>query len=250
VVIVVILGSGVGVVTKHYRGPRNARTPPGRAPATFLPARWDTTRFAAVSPDAPVRSGVETLRNTASRAAHRALAVALGILAASCTGKPDGVEPVRPFDIERYAGTWYEIMRLDHSFERGLGNVTATYALRDDGSVSVLNKGFDRATCRWREAQGRAVFQEKRDTASLSVTFFWPFAGGYHVFELDHEGYRWAAVAGPSFDYLWILAREPRLPPALTRHLIAAAKARGFPVEKLIVVDQSDPTCRLSERSP
>ncbi len=74
--------------------------------------------------------------------------VALIILLAGCTGRPDGVEPVSPFDISRYQGVWYEIMRLDHSFERGLTNVTATYNLRNEGTIGVLNRGFDREKCR------------------------------------------------------------------------------------------------------
>ena len=135
----------------------------------------------------------------------------LTALVSGCTGIPQGVEPVRPFDVQRYKGEWFEIMRLDHSFERGLTNVTATYTLRDDGSVGVINKGFDRNHCRWKEANGHAVFQGNRDTASLSVTFLWPFAGGYHVFALDQEDYAWAVVSGPSTDYLWILARRPDL---------------------------------------
>lgn len=120
---------------------------------------------------------------------RRVSVVAFLLVVATCTGKPDGVNPVRPFDVQRYKGEWFEIMRLDHSFERGLTNVTASYTLRDDGSVGVLNRGFDRKTCRWKDADGRAVFQGAPDTASLSVTFFWPFAGGYHVFALDQQDY-------------------------------------------------------------
>ena len=90
------------------------------------------------------------------------LLLLLSILVSGCTGIPEGVEPVRPFDLQRYKGEWFEIMRLDHSFERGLTNVTATYTLRSDGAVGVLNKGFDRKSCRWKEADGRAVFQGDR----------------------------------------------------------------------------------------
>ncbi len=108
----------------------------------------------------------------------------------ACTERPPGVEPVSGFDIGRYEGIWYEILRLDHSFERGLTNVTAVYTVRQDGSVDVLNRGFDRARCRWKEAHGRARFQGRNDVASLSVTFFWPFAGGYYVFALDRASGR------------------------------------------------------------
>jgi apolipoprotein D and lipocalin family protein len=162
---------------------------------------------------------------------------------AACTGRPAGVEPVSGFDIIRYQGTWYEIMRLDHSFERGLTNVTATYTLRDDGTVDVLNRGFDRARCRWEEAQGRARFQGRKDVASLSVTFSWPFAGAYHVLELDKENYQFAVVSGPSRDYLWILARSPHMPQDQIEPLVRKVRELGFPVGELIRVDHSDPPC-------
>jgi len=163
-----------------------------------------------------------------------------------CTGRPDGVEPVTSFDINRYTGVWYEIMRLDHSFERGLTNVTATYELRNDGTVGVLNRGFDREECLWDEAEGTARFQGDKTVASLSVTFFWPFSGGYHVFELDQDNYAYAVVAGPSHSYLWILARRPDLPVETRNQLVSKARDRGFPVTELILVDQSNPTCRSS----
>jgi apolipoprotein D and lipocalin family protein len=167
----------------------------------------------------------------------------LTAIVSGCAGIPQGVEPVRPFDGQRYKGEWFEIMRLDHSFERGLTNVTATYTLRDDGSVGVLNKGFDRKNCRWKEANGRAVFQGDRDKASLSVTFFWPFAGGYHVFALDQQDYGWALISGPSRSYLWILARQPDLPVAIRNRLVGQARGLGFPVDDLILVDHAEPDC-------
>jgi len=169
--------------------------------------------------------------------------VAALVLLAGCTGRPNGVEPVSPFDINRYQGVWYEIMRLDHSFERGLTNVTATYDLRDDGTVGVLNRGFDREKCRWKEADGTARFQGENTVASLSVTFFWPFAGGYHVFALDQQSYGYALVAGPSHDYLWILARRPDLLVEIRNDLVGKARERGFPVDDLILVDHGEPPC-------
>jgi len=180
-------------------------------------------------------------------------AVATPILAvlllwlAGCTGRPEGIEPVTSFDVHRYAGTWYEIMRLDHRFERGLTNVTARYELRADGTVGVLNRGFNRDKCSWAEADGTARFQADPTIASLSVTFFWPFAGGYHVFELDRETYGYAVVAGPTRDYLWILARRPDLAANIRTDLMARAGARGFPVADLILVDHSEPACRTGE---
>jgi apolipoprotein D and lipocalin family protein len=156
----------------------------------------------------------------------------LGVLA-GCTAVPTGVEPVRGFDLDRYLGTWHEIARLDHSFERGLTNVTATYAKRDDGGVGVLNRGFDPVKGTWKEARGRAYFLHGPDIASLKVSFFGPFYGGYHVFALDPD-YRWALVAGPSKSYLWILAREPYLPPDVLAELVETARRAGFDTGNLI----------------
>ena len=169
------------------------------------------------------------------------------IFLAGCTGRPNGLEPVSPFDINRYQGVWYEIMRLDHSFERGLTNVTATYNLRDDGTVGVLNRGFDRDKCRWKEADGTARFQGDRTVASLSVTFFWPFAGGYHVFALDQENYGYALVAGPSHDYLWVLARWPDLPAKIKNDLVDRAREHGFPTDELILVNHSRKVCSYTK---
>lgn len=179
----------------------------------------------------------------AARALAGPIALTLvAVLLAGCTGKPAGVEPVTPFDAGRYSGQWFEIMRLDHSFERGLTNVTATYRPNEDGSLAVINRGFDRDKCAWKEAKGRAEFQEERDVASLSVSFFGPFAGGYHVFALD-KNYGWAAVSGPSRRYLWILARKPNLSPAIRNRLVEKARGLGFPVDELILVDHGKRDC-------
>ncbi len=183
---------------------------------------------------------------TARKGAVRAplLAALLFVLLGGCTGRPDGVEPVRPFDVSRYGGEWFEVMRLDHRFERGLTHVTASYTPRADGTIGVVNRGFDPEGCRWKEATGKAVLQAEPDTASLSVSFFPPFAGGYHVFSLDRRNYAWAMVSGPTKDYLWILARRPDLDASTRNRLVAEAKALGFPVEGLILVDHGPRNCR------
>ena len=152
-----------------------------------------------------------------------------------CTGIPEGLEPVRGFEPERYMGRWFEVARLDHGFERGLTDVTAEYAIDDDGDVLVRNRGYDVEDEEWREAEGTASFQGARDVGSLSVAFFWPFYGGYHVLALDPD-YGWALVCGPSRDYLWILARTPTLPEAVRAELLASAEGWGFDTEALIWV--------------
>jgi len=108
----------------------------------------------------------------------------------------------------------------------------------------VLNKDFDSEKCRWKKADGTASFQGEKTVASLSVTFFWPVAGGYHVFALDQKDYGYALVAGPSRDYLWILARRPDLPVEIRNDLVGKARERGFPVNDLILVDHSEPPCK------
>jgi apolipoprotein D and lipocalin family protein len=158
-------------------------------------------------------------------------------LAACATAPPDGVRPVTSFDINRYLGQWYEIARLDHSFERGMSDVNATYQLQDDGSVKVINRGYDTQRQAWKEAIGRALFIGDSNTASLKVSFFGPFYGGYHVIALDQEHYRWSLVAGPDRDYLWILARDKTLPAGIREQLVSQAKALGFAADKLIWVE-------------
>ncbi len=171
------------------------------------------------------------------RSACLVLMLSLALTACS-TAPPDGVRPVSSFDINRYLGKWYEIARLDHSFERGLSDVSATYSLQDDGSVKVLNRGYDTRNQNWKEAVGRAQFIGDPATASLKVSFFGPFYGGYHVIALDQENYRWSLVAGPSRDYLWILARERTLPAEVRDALVSKARSLGFATDQLIWVEQ------------
>jgi len=163
--------------------------------------------------------------------------IALATLAAGCTGLPAGVEPVRGFELERFLGTWHEIARLDHPFERGLERITASYTRRDDGGVRVLNRGYDVKSGTWREAEGKAYFIGPSDVGRLKVSFFGPFYGSYNVMALDQEGYQWAMVCGPDTDYLWILSREPQLPEAVLEHLLALASERGFETDQLIYVE-------------
>ena len=161
----------------------------------------------------------------------------VAMLCAGCGQIPDGVQAVDGFDAERYLGTWYEVARLDHSFERGLSRVTATYAARDDGGIDVLNRGYDEEDGEWREARGRARFVGPRDVASLEVSFFGPFYGGYNVIDLD-PGYTIALVAGPDRDYLWILSRDPTPPPAEVERLVTRARSLGFDTSGLIYVSR------------
>jgi apolipoprotein D and lipocalin family protein len=168
--------------------------------------------------------------------------IALLVFIAGCsTAPPDGVKSVSPFDVNRYLGQWYEIARLDHSFERGLSEVSATYTLQTDGSLEVLNKGYDAKRDKWKSATGRALFTGPPTQGSLKVSFFGPFYGGYHVIALDQVGYQWAMISGPDRDYLWILARSKSLAPSVRDALLQQAADFGFATQKLIWVDHRQP---------
>jgi apolipoprotein D and lipocalin family protein len=159
----------------------------------------------------------------------------LAALVAGCAQIPDGVTAVDGFDADRYLGKWYEIARLDHRFERGLDQITATYSAREDGGIDVLNRGFDTAKGEWKEAQGRAKFSGAPGTAMLKVSFFGPFFGGYNVLDLDPE-YQIALVSGPTREYLWILARRPDPPREEIERLVRRAGELGFDTASLIFV--------------
>lgn len=162
----------------------------------------------------------------------------LPCLLAACLGMPEGVRPVEGFELERYLGKWYEIARLDHSFERGLTRVTAEYSLREDGGVRVINRGFSAAKQEWNEAEGKAYFVAGEDQGYLKVSFFGPFYGSYVVFELDREAYQYAFIAGPDTSYLWLLARTPVVSDEVLRRFTERAAELGFATDSLILVAQ------------
>jgi apolipoprotein D and lipocalin family protein len=168
--------------------------------------------------------------------------ILLSVVLEGCANMPSGIQAVQDFNASQYQGKWYEIARLDHSFERGLSNVSATYTLRNDGGIDVLNRGFDKQSGLWKEAKGRAYFAKENTVARLKVSFFWPFYGGYNVIALDYENYSYALVCGPNRSYLWILAREKTLSRSIIDNLVKTAENSGFSVEKLIFVehDRSD----------
>lgn len=163
------------------------------------------------------------------------------MLVSACTGIPDGVSPVSGFDVNRYLGTWYEIARLDHSFERDLQQVTADYSVREDGGIRVVNRGYNTEKQAWEQAEGKAYFIGDSDVGRLKVSFFGPFYGAYNIMELDRENYQYAMISGPDRSYLWILARTPDPGQATVDRLVEQAAGLGFDSEQLIFVDHADP---------
>jgi len=147
------------------------------------------------------------------------------------------IPPVPEFDLSRYLGTWYEIVRMPHRFEKDLIKVTADYSLRPDGKIQVLNRGYKPAKGKWSEAKGKAWVPDLRVPARLKVSFFWPFSAEYKIIRLDAE-YRWALVASSSTDYLWLLSRTRKMEAAVVDSLIRFAEEKGYDVGKLIRVEQ------------
>lgn len=166
----------------------------------------------------------------------------ISLVVGGCAGLPKDIHPVDGFDLNRYLGKWYEIARLDHSFERGLSQVSAEYSLRDDGGVRVVNRGFSARDNKWKEAEGRAFFVEGEDRGYLKVSFFRPFYGAYVVFELDKENYQYAFVTSSKKSYLWLLARTPTVSDELLARFVEKAGELGFETDPLIFVEQQQPT--------
>jgi apolipoprotein D and lipocalin family protein len=162
----------------------------------------------------------------------------LSLFLGGCLGMPKSVTPVSDFELARYLGKWYEIARLDHSFERDLEQVFAEYSLREDGGVRVRNKGFSTKTNTWKEIEGKAYFVGKTDEGYLKVSFFGPFYGSYVIFELDKKNYQYAFVTGPNTSYLWLLSRKPNIDDELRLRFIQKAEQLGFQTSEIIFVNQ------------
>jgi len=145
---------------------------------------------------------------------------------------------VGTLELEKYLGTWYEIARFPHSFEKGLEGVTATYSLRKDGKIRVVNQGYKGSLeGKLSRAEGKAKIPDPGDNSRLKVSFFLFFYGDYYVLELD-KNYHWAMIGSSSPNYFWILSRTPQMEEQLFKQLLDNAKNRGYDLSKLIRVDQ------------
>ncbi|TRX66582.1 lipocalin family protein [Carboxylicivirga sp. M1479] len=158
----------------------------------------------------------------------------------ACKGQSDEVDKtvVKVLDIERYMGKWYELARYDHSFERGLVGVSATYSMRDDGLIKVVNAGFKNSLNGEESiAVGKAKIPDLKEQGKLKVSFFWIFYADYYVLDLD-DNYQWAIIGSSSDKYLWILSRTPFVDDEEYTKLLSKISQRGYDVSKLIKVEQ------------
>lgn len=163
--------------------------------------------------------------------------VTAAILLKSCKTIPKGAVAVKPFDVNRYLGKWYEVARFDYRFEKNLINTTAEYSLKDNGNIKVVNRGYDFVKGKWKEAEGKAKFVGDKDEAKLKVSFFGPFYAGYNVIAID-PGYNYALVAGKNLNYLWILSREKTIPASIKESFLQKARALGYKTDQLNWVKQ------------
>ena len=170
--------------------------------------------------------------------AMKPLTVVFACLTSACLGPAHDIQAINGFDAQRYLGKWYEIARLPHSFEKGLVAVTADYRLNTDGTLQVVNRGYNAEKMKWSEAVGVARLSENPTQGKLKVSFFRPFYADYRVIALDGD-YRWAMVTTNRYNYLWILSRSPKMDHALLERLISQARDLGFDTVSLIEVDQS-----------
>ena len=147
---------------------------------------------------------------------------------------------VKELDLNRYLGTWYEIARFPHSFEKNMVGVTATYSLRDDGKIRVLNQGYKNTlNGELSVAEGKAKIPDPSEPGKLKVSFFWIFYGDYNVLELD-ENYQYVMIGSSTDKYFWILSRTPQMSPETYEMLLEKARKRGYNLDKLVKVPQKE----------
>ncbi len=172
--------------------------------------------------------------------------ILLSPLVTSCNAKSEkkelNLETVKNVDLNRYIGRWFEIARFDHTFEKNLVGVTATYSFKDDGKIKVVNEGYKFTLAgKHSKATGKAKVPNPSEPGKLKVSFFWFFYADYEILELDTVNYQYALIGGGSPNYLWILSRTPQMNPDIYNMLIQKAKDRGYDTDKLIKVEQKTP---------
>jgi apolipoprotein D and lipocalin family protein len=156
------------------------------------------------------------------------LSILLGLGLAQVKAETKPLEVVPYVDLSRYVGTWYEIATIPQRFQKDCVAVTATYTLREDGKITVVNK------CRTKtldgqakSVTGKAWVVDKKTNAKLKVQFFWPFRGDYWIIELDPD-YQYAVVGHPKRNYLWILSRSPQIEETLYQELMQRIANKSY----------------------
>jgi len=154
----------------------------------------------------------------------------------SCSTIPKGITAIHQFNKDKYLGKWYEIARLDFKFERNLNNTTAEYSINSNGTIKVVNKGYNTKTNKWKSATGKAKFLGNENVAMLKVSFFGPFYSGYNVIAIDKD-YKYAVIAGKNLKYLWFLSRETTLPEEVKMNYLGLARSFGYKTDDLVWVN-------------
>lgn len=155
-----------------------------------------------------------------------------------CSSKAMTIEPVQDFSLNEYLGSWYEIARIDFRYEENMDNTSAEYSLNSDGTVKVVNRGYDYVKKKWKESVGKAKFRGDSSVGALKVSFFGPFYSEYNIIALDDE-YKYALVAGKNDDYLWILSRDKTLSDEIEKRYLEVAIEAGFDPARLIWVEHN-----------
>ena len=148
------------------------------------------------------------------------------------------IPTVQNFKLQNYLGTWYEIVRMPHRFEKNLHHVTATYTLLDNGKIEVKNRGYNIKKEVWKDASGKAWVPDESKPSELKVSFFWPFSAAYRIIFLEDD-YSLALVTSKSNKYFWMLSRSPEIEDGYYNQLIEKAKNWGFDASQFIKVQQS-----------
>ncbi len=151
----------------------------------------------------------------------------------SCCAQSIDRSTVEVLDLSRYLGQWHEVARFDTHFERNLVNVTAHYSLNDDGTIKVINRGYNTRKQKWGENEAKAIVTD--EPGRLRVSFFPMIHSDYNIMVVG-EDYQWALVGSSSPDFLWILSRTEQMQPSTLNHIISLAESRGYDVSKLRIL--------------
>lgn len=165
-----------------------------------------------------------------------AVCIFLVLIAFTCFSQKK-IETVKDFSLSKYLGKWYEIYRMPFKYEKDLMNVTATYTLNNDSSISVFNEGYiGGPNGKYKTAKGKAKIPDKNKPGRIRVSFFGPFFSDYLIVDVDKENYMWALVVSKKGKLCWILSRKPGLDSEITNQLVEKAKSVGVDVSKFIKV--------------